>query len=86
MQQRIEEIWRELKRKVPLEQIFYLSLVLAFCQNQRKKTEEITQAAVKEVLEKIQGYNLRVAFTRLFQFIRWEILDDKDTELSLIHI
>lgn len=80
MQQRIEEIWRELKRKVPLEQIFYLSLVLAFCQNQRKEKGKITQAGVKEVLEKIQGYNLRVAFTRIFQFIRWEILDDKDIE------
>lgn len=41
MQQRIEEIWRELKRKVPLEQIFYLSLVLAFCQNQRKEKGKI---------------------------------------------
>ena len=80
MQQRIEEIWRELKRKVPLEQIFYLSLVLAFCQNQRKEKGKITQAGVKEVLERIQGYNLRVAFTRIFQFIRWEILDDKDIE------
>lgn len=80
MQQRIEAIWRELKRKVPLEQIFYLSLVLAFCQNQRKEKGKITQAGVKEVLEKIQGYNLRVAFTRIFQFIRWEILDDKDIE------
>lgn len=80
MQQRIEEIWRELKRKVPLEQIFYLSLVLAFCQNQRKEKGKITQAGVKEVLERIQGYNLRVAFTRTFQFIRWEILDDKDIE------
>lgn len=80
MQQRIEEIWRELKRKVPLEQIFYLSLVLALCQNQRKEKGKITQAGVKEVLERIQGYNLRVAFTRIFQFIRWEILDDKDIE------
>ena len=80
MQQRIEEIWRELKRKVPLEQIFYLSLVLAFCQNQRKEKGKITQAGVKEVLERIQGYNLRVAFTRIFQFVRWEILDDKDIE------
>lgn len=80
MQQRIEEIWGELKRKVPLEQIFYLSLVLAFCQNQRKEKGKITQAGVKEVLERIQGYNLRVAFTRIFQFIRWEILDDKDIE------
>lgn len=80
MQQRIEEIWRELKRKVPLEQRFYLSLVLAFCQNQRKEKGKITQAGVKEVLERIQGYNLRVAFTRIFQFIRWEILDDKDIE------
>lgn len=80
MQQRIEEIWRKLKRKVPLEQIFYLSLVLAFCQNQRKEKGKITQAGVKEVLERIQGYNLRVAFTRIFQFIRWEILDDKDIE------
>ena len=80
MQQRIEEIWRELKRKVPLEQIFYLSLVLAFCQNQRKEKGKITQAGVKEVLERIQGYNLRVAFTRIFQFIRWEILDNKDIE------
>ena len=80
MQQRIEEIWRELKRKVSLEQIFYLSLVLAFCQNQRKEKGKITQAGVKEVLERIQGYNLRVAFTRIFQFIRWEILDDKDIE------
>ncbi len=80
MQQRIEAIWRELKRKVPLEQIFYLSLVLAFCQNQRKEKGKITQAGVKEVLEKIQGYNLRVAFTRIFQFIHWETLDDKDTE------
>lgn len=80
MQQRIEEIWRELKRKVPLEQIFYLSLVLAFCQNQRKEKGKITQAGIKEVLERIQGYNLRVAFTRIFQFIRWEILDDKDIE------
>lgn len=80
MQQRIEAIWRELKRKVSLEQIFYLSLVLAFCQNQRKESRDITQTAVKEVLEKIQGYNLRVAFTRIFQFIRWEILEDKDTE------
>lgn len=80
MQQRIEEIWRELKRKVPLEQMFYLSLVLAFCQNQRKEKGKITQAGVKEVLERIQGYNLRVAFTRIFQFIRWEILDDKDIE------
>lgn len=80
MQQRIEEIWRELKRKAPLEQIFYLSLVLAFCQNQRKEKGKITQAGVKEVLERIQGYNLRVAFTRIFQFIRWEILDDKDIE------
>lgn len=80
MQQRIEEIWRELKRKVPLEQIFYLSLVLAFCQNQRKEKGKITQAGVKEVLERIQGYNLRVAFTRIFQFIRWEILDDEDIE------
>lgn len=80
MQQRIEEIWRELKRKVPLEQIFYLSLVLAFCQNQRKEKGKITQAGVKEVLEKIQGYNLRVAFTRIFQFIHWETLDDKDIE------
>lgn len=80
MQQRIEEIWRELKRKVPLEQIFYLSLVLAFCQNQREEKGKITQAGVKEVLERIQGYNLRVAFTRIFQFIRWEILDDKDIE------
>lgn len=80
MQQRIEAIWRELKRKVSLEQILYLSLVLAFCQNQRKESRDITQTAVKEVLEKIQGYNLRVAFTRIFQFIRWEILEDKDTE------
>ena len=39
MQQRIEAIWRELKRKVSLEQIFYLSLVLAFCQNQRKREQ-----------------------------------------------
>ena len=69
-----------MKRKVPLEQIFYLSLVLAFCQNQRKEKGKISQAGVKEVLERIQGYNLRVAFTRIFQFIRWEILDDKDIE------
>lgn len=66
MQQRIEEIWRELKRKVPLEQIFYLSLVPCILPKLKKKTEKIRQAAVKEVLEKIQGYNLRVAFTRIF--------------------
>ena len=90
MRSAMAEVWRELQKKMPAEQAFFLSLLLAFCQYYgeaaRGKSRwieggdpgewNVSREWVEGALRDVQGYDLRVALFRLCDAVDWAGLEE----------
>lgn len=85
----MEGIWRELRRRIPVEQVFILSVLFAFIQycgrsiRREELGDRLTRDRARIHLEDIQGYELRVSAYRLCENIEWAALEDADIQECL---
>lgn len=86
---RIEEIWRNLRKRMPKDQIFKMSLLLAFSGHYGDKNKiissegKITQESLEKSLLDIQGYDVRVALHRLSESINWVAVEEQECQKLL---
>lgn len=86
MRRIMEEIWREMCRKMSSEQVMILSLLLAFIQYYGKSAglqryeSGFSREALEQEMEDIEGYDLRVALHRLCESINWNVLEDEELQ------
>ena len=88
--QRLEGVWKEFQRWMPMEQIFRLSFLLAFAwyYGDRKVILSSSGAMTLDTLEKslsdIQGYDVRVAIRRQAENVNWQMLEKQEVHRLLV--